>query len=384
LLRRLALVLLLLLAACPRKTRYRERGDREAASEKNRVSAIKDLGVQFVFFNLGQADAMLVIYQGHTLLMDAGESRERGDSDRFHSIAKKLQELTGSKHLDAFVVSHYHRDHLGDPQGTGIWGVIDDGVTIDTIYDRGDVVYGDNSKGETQRHWETAVPQFLSAGKAKEHRVVKLGDAINLGEGLRVDVVAVNGNGLFEQLMRDKPGDLTAWPASENDYSLALKFTYGDFELFAGGDLSGETTHRDYKGSREGYHDVESSTAARVGDVEVYRVNNHGSSHSTNRCFVKVLRPEVSIISAGDNNYGHPTAKAYDPLMDVGRVYITGGSDEKVRDHVARSIVGADIHVNVEVGGKRYAVNGRDYAAKSDEEEAALPGHAESCTTAPW
>ena len=45
-------------------------------------------------------------------------------------------------------------------------------------------------------------------------------------------------------------------PASENDYSVALKFTYGDFELFAGGDLSGATLHRDFKGNREAYHDV--------------------------------------------------------------------------------------------------------------------------------
>jgi len=35
--------------------------------------------------------------------------------------------------------------------------------------------------------------------------------------------------------------------------------------------------------------------------------------------------------------------------------------------------------VDDERGGKRFAVNGRDYASKSEEEEAALEGHLEKC-----
>ncbi len=384
--RRLFLILLLVLPGCARKSRFRERAQREAAAEKSRVSAIADVGLTVVFFDLGQADGMLVVYQGKTLLMDAGESRESDDAQRYHVIAKTLEQLTGKKHLDYFVLSHYHRDHVGkSTEGTGLWGVLADGVTIDTIYDRGDVVFGDNAKTDVHEDWLRAMPGWLSSGKVKSHIALKTGDRIDLGPGLDVQVVAVNGNGLFEKLLADKPDDLSIWPASENDYSVALKLTYGDFELFTGGDLTGATVHKDYKGNKEGYHDVESSTAGKVGDVEIYRVNHHGSQYSSNGCFIKVLRPEVSIVSSGENNYGHPHGKVYDPLMDIGRVYITGGADDRVKEHVLRSIVADDVVVKVEAsGGKRFSVNGRDYKSKSDADEEALPGRVASCDTAPW
>lgn len=325
---------------------------------------------------------MLVIYRGKTLLMDAGESRTPDDADRFHVIGKRLEELTGKRHLDYFVLSHYHRDHVGDDKElTGLFGLIEtDGVTVGTMIDRGPDNYGQSGeKGETQLSYEKSVPLWLKAGKVQAHRVVTVGEKIELGEGLAIDVVAANGNGKLEALAKDRPGELDAWPASENDYSVALKFTFGDFELFAGGDLTGLTQHRQFSSRQEGYHDIESSTAERVGDVEVYRANHHGSAHSSNPCFMSVLSPEVSIISTGDNNYGHPSVKAFDQMAQYGRVFITGGSDVRVRSHVEKSIVGGDVTVLVDGEGKRFSVNGKDLRAKSDEVEAQRPGRAEKC-----
>src|SRR6185436_2175065 len=234
-----------------RRSRYREHMEAQNAADKERVSKIADVGLKFVFFDLGQADAMLMVYQGKTLLIDAGAARDSDDALKYHHIAQTLEALTGKKHLDAFMVTHYHFDHTGDVRETnGLYGVVGDGVTIDTFIDRGDVLYGAGDPDKVQSSYVKAVGGWISSGVSKARRTAKLGEKLDFGEGLTVEVVAVNGNGFFEKLMQEKPDDLAEFPASENDYSVALKFTYGDFELFTGGDLTGQTKHNEFRGKK--------------------------------------------------------------------------------------------------------------------------------------
>ncbi len=43
-----------------------------------------------------------------------------------------------------------------------------------------------------------------------------------------------------------------------------------------------------------------------IGDLEVVKVNQRGSSYSSNATYVNTLDPEVAVISVGKNSYGHP------------------------------------------------------------------------------
>ncbi len=51
---------------------------------------------------------------------------------------------------------------------------------------------------------------------------------------------------------------------------------------------------------------VESAVASNIGDVEVVKVNQHGSSFSSNTTYVSTLSAEAAIISVGKNSFGHP------------------------------------------------------------------------------
>jgi beta-lactamase superfamily II metal-dependent hydrolase len=75
---------------------------------------------------------------------------------------------------------------------------------------------------------------------------------------------------------------------NENPLSLALKISYGAFDYFTGGDMTGLS---DYGNPH--WFDTETPTAKSVGQVEALTLNHHGNRDATNAFFVKTLAPKV-------------------------------------------------------------------------------------------
>ena len=76
----------------------------------------------------------------------------------------------------------------------------------------------------------------------------------------------------------------------ENPLCLALKISYGDFDYFTGGDLTGaQELGEPY------WFDVETPVAKGVGEVDVLTLNHHGNRDATNANFLKALRPRVIV-----------------------------------------------------------------------------------------
>ena len=106
----------------------------------------------------------------------------------------------------------------------------------------------------------------------------------------------------------------------ENDRGLCLHVEYGDFDLATCGDIDGTD-----EGSRT---DVESQVAPVIGNVEVVKVNHHGSSYSSNTTYVTTLDAEAAVISVGKNSYGHPAAEVITRWDALGDVYQTQDPDD--------------------------------------------------------
>lgn len=303
---------------------------------------------------LGQADATLVLApDGHTLLVDVGE--ERWDSNAgARAVGERIEALLGCRRLDAVVLTHFHLDHTGFPERGGLWDlVVRQGFTVGVTVHR-DLRRFAGRAGETWNRWRALLDDAAAAAPFAP-RVARVGPAaesgLSLGPDVQLRVVAADGNGVL------RAGDYgeDAQPPNEDDYSLALVLRFGRFDYVIGGDLSGAWAP---SGSGYSYHDVEHATARAVGDVDVLRVNHHGSRHASSAAWLAQLAPRAAIISVGAGNaHGLPHREALDRLRGVGaRVFATGaGSGGALApSEITGAVVVRTDGVEFSVAGERF------------------------------
>jgi competence protein ComEC len=274
--------------------------------------------------DVGQGDCTLIISPtGGTFLFDAGTN------GKGNTVVYPYMQSLGLDALDYIGASHYHMDHIG-----GIDDVVDN-IGIDSV-----------RVAVLDRGWSytTQTYQDYAATVAAKRTTIFEEQVIDLGGGVTITCIGVNGNGELSPPFDDS--------YDENDLCVTLLVEYGDFEFFVAGDLSGVNSSH--------YHDIESSVAPEVGDIDVYRVDHHGSSSNSNVTLVSMLMPEVSIISVGSNSYGHPTQTVINRLVAYDSyIYQTelgsGGTIPSGEGEVANG------HVVIVVDAGQYTVNGDVY-----------------------
>jgi hypothetical protein len=234
----------------------------------------------------------------------------------------------GLGELTYMAASHYHADHCG-----GLDEVFDaKGVSV-AVYDRG---------------WSYTTQTYNSYASTVASKRVTITDnqVIDMGGGVTVTCIAVNGNGQYSP-----PYDSSS---KENEYCLALLVECGDFDFFVAGDLPG---------GGGSYGDIETSVGPEAGDLEVYHVSHHGSYSSSNPAFLAATTPEVSIISVGDgNSYGHPHQSVLNALYTAGSyIYQTEtGDPSSTLPGTERTIVNGHIVITTD-GTGTYEVHGDIY-----------------------
>lgn len=214
--------------------------------------------------DVGQGDSTFFMFpDGTNMLIDAGEAASAS------TVISLLDSLNIEK-LDRVVCTHPHADHIG-----GMQAVI-------KRYDIGQVY----------------MPDAVSTTKTFSDMIDKITE-----KNINVNFVCAG------DVISDEMYKITVLSPEDREYSemnlfsVVIKVTYIDTSFIVMGDAEKEN---------------EADMAEHFGTslkCNVLKVGHHGSDTSTTDRFLSFAKPEIAVISVGeDNSYGHPSEKVINRL----------------------------------------------------------------------
>lgn len=280
------------------------------------------VGLTVVMVDVGQGDGLVIrAPNGQVHVVDGGPNG-RGTA----AMLPAIDALQPVGYGLAFL-SHFHDDHQG-----GLDEVL--ARPFQLVYDRGDL-RRTNTSSDTSN--------YLAAAGARR-RTVSVGAVYQLGGGATLRCIAANGEVVGLGLR-----DPTTSAQEENSRSVVLRLDYGQFSMWLGGDLTGGGSSTT---------DVESDAALACGDVDVYKLNHHGSNTSTNTNLVSRLSPELAIVSAGvGNSYGHPTTTIVNRLNQAAAARALLCTTTGAANVIGFAALG---NIRIDTDGRRYRVLARN------------------------
>jgi hypothetical protein len=238
------------------------------------------------------------------------------DPDRIAAAAK----IAGVKKIDYLVISHFHADHVG-----GLYDVAQK-FPIHTFVDHG-------ANTETDKDSQVRYNMYSSFRDKGMHLLGKPGEIIPI-KGLDVKVLASASDTLPAPLpdagqpnpecsaYRKDPDEDT----SENQQSLGLLITFGNFRILDLGDLTS---------SRE--HALVCPTN-KIGAVDVFVASHHMGAAANTPQLVHAIHPKIAIADNGPRKGGKPDAwqTLHDSpgLQDIWQLHyaIAAGKDHNSSD----------------------------------------------------
>jgi len=213
--------------------------------------------------DVGQGQCILLQSDGQTHVVDCGGSY---DADAADAAAETLLSQ-GVRRIDSLILTHYDRDHAGG---------------ADLLLRRipVDAVFAPPNSDEENPVAADAVSDVLEETK------------ISFGE---TEIT------LF-------PADI---PDDDNEGSLAVLFRSGNCDILITGD-------------RSAFGERLLMKQTQLPDIDILVVGHHGSGDAACEELLAATKPEIAVISVGENSYGHPDDETLSRLEQFGcRIYRT-------------------------------------------------------------
>lgn len=231
-------------------------------NQTKKVNFIAEDQLIIDFFDVGQADSILIRNQDKTMLIDAG-TNEVGNV-----VVEHLKEYGISK-IDYLIGTHPHEDHIG-----GLDDVINN-------FDIGQVY----------------MPQITTTTKTFE-------DVLNAIENKNLKITSPNKDDIIE--LGQANTKFMTIPILDRDNlnlsSLVIRLEFGNNSFLFMGDA-----------------EKENEQSIKWQKTDVLKVGHHGSNTSSTKEFLNQVQPQYSIIMVGkDNSYKLPKEETINKLKECG------------------------------------------------------------------
>lgn len=223
--------------------------------------------LQIHIIDVGQAESILIVQDGFTMLVDSGDNFTGDD------VVKYIKSL-GIDKIDIFLITHFHRDHAGGAHkiisSLDVKKIVCHKFSdLSTMQER--FWYIDMSISRSIRETFGSMSIFMeSACENNKLKNFDVGDA-------KVYTLSQNNDAV-----------------NVNNKSIVFKLVYGDFSMLFMADAESE---------------VEKELLEEDADLsaDVLKIGHHGSKTSTTDEFLNMVNPKYAVVSCGNgNDYNHP------------------------------------------------------------------------------
>ena len=242
--------------------------------------AIRARDLEVVFLDVGQGDGAFIRFpNGRTMVVDAGSRSRRFDSGA--SVLLPFLRDRGVRRIDVVIASHPHNDHVG-----GLVALLEK-LQVSHYVD----------SGQAYESWTaTRLHTLIRKRNVSYHRVAAGDSLVGLG-------------GVGGLVLHPTPAFVSEEgrsPQSLNNGSVVFRLDYGETSLLFTGDIEAET---------DSFVNAWETRLA----ADILKVPHHGSPTSSGANFVRLVGPDLSIVSVGGfNKFGHPSASVLNRLESDG------------------------------------------------------------------